>query len=62
MSRFIIKGGTRISGTHQVPGNKNAALPMLAATLLASEPVTLEKVPDILDVRKRVEGLKELGA
>lgn len=62
MSRFIIKGGTRISGTHQVPGNKNAALPMLAATLLASEPVTLENVPDILDVRKMVEGLKELGA
>lgn len=62
MSRFIIKGGTRISGTHQVPGNKNAALPMLAATLLASEPITLENIPDILDVRKMVEGLKELGA
>jgi UDP-N-acetylglucosamine 1-carboxyvinyltransferase len=62
MSRLIIKGGTRISGTHQVPGNKNAALPMLAATLLASEPVTLENVPDILDVRQMVEGLKELGA
>ncbi len=62
MSKFIIKGGNRISGTHQVPGNKNAALPMLAATLLASAPVTLENIPDIRDVRQMVEGLKELGA
>ncbi len=61
MSRFIIEGGKPISGVHQVPGNKNAALPMLAAVLLASEPVTLENVPDIADVRVMVKGLEALG-
>ena len=62
MSKLIIQGGAPISGTHVVPGNKNAALPMLAATLLAAEPVTLENVPNIADVRVMVEGLRELGA
>ncbi len=62
MSRLIIQGGKPLSGHHVVPGNKNAALPMLAATLLASEPVTLENLPNIADVRVMVEGLKELGA
>ena len=62
MSKLIIQGGKPISGTHQVPGNKNAALPMLAAALLASEPVTLENLPNIADVRVMIEGLRELGA
>lgn len=62
MSRFIIQGGSPISGIHRVPGNKNAALPMLAATLLADEPVTLENIPDIIDVHRMVDGLKALGA
>ncbi|MGN0886377.1 MAG: UDP-N-acetylglucosamine 1-carboxyvinyltransferase [Candidatus Spyradenecus sp.] len=62
MSKLIIQGGVPIAGTHVVPGNKNAALPMLAATLLASEPVTLENVPNIADVRVMIEGLRELGA
>ncbi|MEG2414935.1 MAG: hypothetical protein RSB74_03340 [Kiritimatiellia bacterium] len=44
MSKLIIRGGRPITGTHHVFGNKNAALPMLAATLLTSEPVTLENV------------------
>ncbi len=62
MSRLIIQGGKPISGHHVVPGNKNAALPMLAATLLATEPITLENLPDIADVRVMIEGLRELGA
>ena len=62
MSKLIIQGGAPIAGTHVVPGNKNAALPMLAATLLAAEPVTLENVPNIADVRVMIEGLRELGA
>lgn len=62
MSKLIIQGGVPISGAHVVPGNKNAALPMLAATLLASDPVTLENVPNIADVRVMIEGLQELGA
>ncbi len=62
MSRFIIKGGRPISGTHRVPGNKNAALPMLAATLLTSEPVTLTNLPLIADVRTMLEIISEMGA
>jgi UDP-N-acetylglucosamine enolpyruvyl transferase len=50
VSRFVIQGGRKISGTHRVSGNKNAALPMIAASLLTSEPVTLCNVPDIADV------------
>ena len=62
MSKFIIRGGKPLSGHHVVPGNKNAALPMLAATLLADAPVTLTNLPDIADVRVMAEGLKALGA
>ena len=62
MSKLIIQGGKPICGIHVVPGNKNAALPMLAAALLATEPVTLENLPNIADVRVMVEGLRALGA
>ncbi len=62
MSRFIIKGGRPISGVHQVPGNKNAALPMLAASLLTAEPVVLSNLPLIADVRTMIDLLVELGA
>ena len=61
MSRFIIKGGRPISGTHRTPGNKNAALPMLAACLLTDEPVVLSNLPLIADVRTMLELLAQLG-
>ena len=61
MSRFIIKGGRPISGTHRTPGNKNAALPMLAASLLTDEPVTLSNLPLIADVRTMLELLDHMG-
>ena len=61
MSRFIIKGGRPISGTHRTPGNKNAALPMLAASLLTEEPVTLTNVPGIRDVETMLGLVRELG-
>ncbi|MDD5705322.1 MAG: UDP-N-acetylglucosamine 1-carboxyvinyltransferase [Kiritimatiellae bacterium] len=61
MSRFIIRGGRRLAGTHRTPGNKNAALPMLAACLLTDEPVTLENLPLIDDVRVTLELLAGLG-
>jgi UDP-N-acetylglucosamine 1-carboxyvinyltransferase len=62
MSTLIIQGGYPISGVHVVPGNKNAALPMLAATLLASEPVTLTNLPNIADVGVMIQGLEAMGA
>ena len=45
MAKFVIKGGRRISGTHRVSGNKNAALPMIAAALLTPDPLTISNVP-----------------
>ena len=62
MSKFIIKGGNPISGVHRTPGNKNAALPMLAASLLTSEPVVLSNLPLIDDVRTMLALLSDTGA
>ena len=62
MSKFVIQGGKTISGTHRVSGNKNAALPMIAASLLSAEPVTLRNVPDIADVAAMLEAAKTFGA
>ncbi|HUF67067.1 MAG TPA: UDP-N-acetylglucosamine 1-carboxyvinyltransferase [Longimicrobiales bacterium] len=62
MPVFAVEGGHPISGTVQPAGNKNAALPALAATLLTEEEVTLDNVPEIGDVRTMVELLAHLGA
>jgi UDP-N-acetylglucosamine 1-carboxyvinyltransferase len=61
MARFIIEGRRRIGGTFRPLGNKNAVLPMLAASLLTDEPVTLRNVPDIADVRVMLELLASVG-
>ena len=61
-SRFIIKGGRTLSGTITPSGNKNAVLPMLAASVLADSPVVLQNVPLIDDVRTMLDILTELGA
>ena len=61
MARFIIHGGKRLGGIYVPGGNKNAVLPMLAACVLTDEPVTLENVPLIEDVRTMLELLAGLG-
>lgn len=61
MSCLTIQGGRRIAGTHEVPGNKNAVLPMIAASLLTAEPVTLTNVPDIADVEQMLETARSFG-
>ncbi|MCR5413496.1 MAG: UDP-N-acetylglucosamine 1-carboxyvinyltransferase [Kiritimatiellae bacterium] len=62
MSRLSIQGGRTISGTHAVSGNKNAALPMIAAALLSAEPVTIRNLPDISDVAVMLEAAAKFGA
>lgn len=62
MSKFVIHGGKALSGAIDASGNKNAVLPMIAATLLSDEAVTLENVPAIRDVTAMLEILAELGA
>ena len=62
MSRFVIRGGQRLSGEITASGNKNAVLPMLAACLLTDEEVVLENVPGIRDVDSMLDILAYLGA
>lgn len=62
MRTLLIEGRAPISGTVTISGNKNAALPMIAAMLLTDEPVTLRNLPDILDVRTMLDIAGELGA
>ena len=62
MEKFVIKGGTPLNGTIVPSGNKNAALPILAATLLTDKPVTLRNLPNIDDVRTMIALLEDMGA
>jgi UDP-N-acetylglucosamine 1-carboxyvinyltransferase len=60
MEKFIINGGVPLNGEITPSGNKNAALPLLAACLLTEEPVILHNVPqirDVLDMRRMLESL-----
>jgi len=57
----VIQGGHALAGTVIPTGNKNAALPILAATLLTDEEVILENVPDILDVHAMLAILDDIG-
>jgi UDP-N-acetylglucosamine 1-carboxyvinyltransferase len=62
MQSFVIEGGRPLHGTVRAAGNKNGALPILAACLLTDEPVRLENVPRIRDVETMVELIADLGA
>ncbi|RME47684.1 MAG: UDP-N-acetylglucosamine 1-carboxyvinyltransferase [Chloroflexi bacterium] len=62
MAKFIIEGGQPLHGTVTPSGNKNAALPILAASLLTDQPITLENVPRIKDVETMLQLLADLGA
>jgi UDP-N-acetylglucosamine 1-carboxyvinyltransferase len=59
---FVIEGGHPLAGRIRAAGNKNGALPIMAACLLTDKPVTLSNVPRIRDVETMVELLQQLGA
>ena len=59
---FVIEGGRPLHGRIQAAGNKNGALPILAACVLTSEPVELRNVPRIADVETMIELLNDVGA
>jgi UDP-N-acetylglucosamine 1-carboxyvinyltransferase len=61
LDRLLIKGGTRLQGDVTISGAKNAALPILAGTLLASEPVTISNVPQLNDVATMLTLLQSMG-
>src|SRR5215210_2031607 len=58
---FVIEGGRPLQGRIRASGNKNGALPILAACLLTAEPVLLHNVPRIVDVETMVELLNDIG-
>ncbi len=61
MEKLFIQGGRKLSGTVKVSGAKNAVLPVIAASLLASTPSVIEEIPDLDDVRTITEVLQYLG-
>jgi UDP-N-acetylglucosamine 1-carboxyvinyltransferase len=61
MDKFVIEGGHPLKGTLILSGNKNAALPMLAAALLTDEKVVLTNVPRIKDIETMMEIISALG-
>jgi len=62
MDKLIITGGVPLNGDVRISGAKNAALPILAATLLADEPITIGNVPHLHDVTTTMELLGRMGA
>lgn len=61
MDKLLIEGGTALAGEVRISGAKNAALPILAGTLLATEPVTVSNVPHLNDVTTTISLLQTMG-
>ncbi|MFT7263641.1 MAG: UDP-N-acetylglucosamine 1-carboxyvinyltransferase [Halioglobus sp.] len=61
MDKLVIQGGARIDGELRISGAKNAALPIIAATLLADEPITIRNLPHLQDVTTMIELLGCMG-
>ena len=61
MSKFIIQGGKKLEGEVKISGSKNAALPIIAATILIQGKTTLYNVPNIQDVQTMYEIIKDIG-
>jgi UDP-N-acetylglucosamine 1-carboxyvinyltransferase len=62
LDRFLIHGGTPLEGTIQVSGSKNSALPAIAACLLTSDAVILDRVPQVRDIRTMLDLIRHTGA
>ncbi len=62
MEKFLIKGPCKLKGQINISGSKNAALPILAATLLFDKPVTIQNLPRVSDINTMLNLLKSLGS
>lgn len=62
MDQYIIKGGNPLVGEVEIGGAKNAALPILAAAIMADEPVLIENLPNVNDINILIEAIGEIGA
>ena len=61
MLHYVVKGGTPLCGEVEIGGAKNAALAIVAASIMADEPVTIENVPDVSDIRAITGAIAEIG-
>ncbi len=61
MDTFVIHGGKPLRGTVRINGSKNASLPQIAAGLLTDQPVTLDDVPDLSDIRNMADLLAAMA-
>jgi UDP-N-acetylglucosamine 1-carboxyvinyltransferase len=61
LEKLVIEGGKPLSGTIRIHGAKNAALPILAAAVMAEGPITIENIPDLLDIQVMLSILRALG-
>src|SRR4051794_5372037 len=61
MDRILIRGGVPLAGTITIGGAKNAALPLMAASLLSAEPLLLANLPDLADIRTMANLLVQHG-
>ena len=62
MERYVIKGGKPLSGEVEVGGAKNAALGLLAASIMTNEDVTIENLPDVSDINQLIDAIENIGA
>ena len=62
MEQYIIKGGIPLVGEVEIGGAKNAALGILAAAIMADEPVLIENLPDVNDINVMLEAIEGIGA
>lgn len=62
MEQYIIKGGNPLVGEVEIGGAKNAALGILAAAIMADEPVLIENLPDVNDINVMLEAIEGIGA
>ena len=62
MKQYIIKGGTPLLGEVTIGGAKNAALGIIVAAIMADEPVTIDNLPDVDDVRVLLDAIESIGA
>jgi UDP-N-acetylglucosamine 1-carboxyvinyltransferase len=62
MDMFVIHGGTRLRGEVTISGAKNAALPIMAASLLTNQEIVIRSVPNLVDTRHLISLLEQLGA
>ena len=62
MNQYIMKGGNPLVGEVQISGAKNAALGILAASIMTDENVVIENLPDVRDINVMLEAIEEIGA